>query len=361
MKPFFLSALFISLCLAGCQSVRPPDPEPAPTPVATPLDDCRLLSPEEMGRMDGAQGPQQSRLKERAELCQTVGITLNEERYRAGEIEGLNEHYCTPLNAITIGEQGGTYSGACGHEMEERFLKFLHLGKRSRDIRMEIHQLDNKISHIASGEILEMMPFARMNKRQREEILGKQLILLTQQRDLLMKESEEIEERVERLGNEKVQMQRKKVLDRELALLNERRRNLLREENELANRMQSLQSSIGRIPTYQRSPNKDTSSATNKEVDINPPDYPITSQKYPMTRVGPNPGYHQMQIINDPSSPMPSETFKMDPTRSDFAATEYERSSRRDLHRQGQELSPPENNVTKDGTTLMINKDWYPH
>jgi Protein of unknown function (DUF2799) len=323
MKPFLLFTLLSTIGLAGCHSLHH-------TQLSSQEEECHQLSPEDIGRRDGALGNHRTRVGEWEEVCLAAGVPFSRERYHQGEQAAYREYYCTPLNAVAVGEQGGIYSGVCNHLTEDRFLKFLRVGRRIQEIRLSVHESDRKIEMIVSGDILLNAPYSHMGKKQREGILNKQLIQLKQERFMLLQESTKLEERV--------------------ALVKKEQERKSPSTSITANSTDAQGSTITYVPAH-----------TEKSPSTQPNSYRNSGLAYPMNQVGPHPRYTQMQIVNDPTSPMPLEPFTMDPTRSDFGASEYERTSKRDLHRSERELLPPENNVLKKGTTLMIDKDWYPN
>jgi len=320
----FCSALTLlsSILLAGCSLLR------------TNERLCNHLTAEEMGRRDGALGNARTRVSERADECMKEGTYLNPQAYHQGEKEALQSYYCTPLHAITVGEQGGIYSGVCDRRVEESFLKYYKVGKRITELREKIRTMNSQLEAMQSDAAwTAVAPLQRVTEQQKNALI----LELKSAKQAALLELNELENRVV-------------LLQKEEAVSNN-------PPPPAAIRINNPRTVISRdTPSTLNSNTLPDKTMLKTQEPIVPA---ISSVPYRQSS-GDQPPYTQMTILHNSTSPLPPQESKIDPTSPVFAASEYERTSREDVARSGRRFTLPDNDVTKEGTTLLITKDWYP-
>lgn len=110
---------------------------------------CATMTPEQcqqadwmdVGLRDGLEGQLMSTLDERIEDCKKVGVVVDTGRYVIGREQGL-QSYCRLDNAITIGLNGGNYSGVCPPMLDREFRRLYDKGFAVYELRTEVINLD---------------------------------------------------------------------------------------------------------------------------------------------------------------------------------------------------------------------------
>ncbi|BEV73443.1 hypothetical protein THUN1379_29250 [Paludibacterium sp. THUN1379] len=102
-----LTALLCLLPLAGCATMNE--------------QECRNITPAQLGLKDGRQGYGLWRLEKHVESCARFGIDFDRQAYLTARETGL-QGYCTPENGEKVGERGEGYEGVCPASSEPAFL-----------------------------------------------------------------------------------------------------------------------------------------------------------------------------------------------------------------------------------------------
>ena len=110
-------------------------------------EECKLANWRDVGLRDGAAGYPLSRVGDRAQDCEKVGVLIDTDAYAKGRDAGLKS-YCRIENAIPLALNGGSYAGVCppvnGFEFEQRF----QAGRAVYDLRSDLHALDGRIESL---------------------------------------------------------------------------------------------------------------------------------------------------------------------------------------------------------------------
>ncbi|MCF8167081.1 MAG: DUF2799 domain-containing protein [Rhodoferax sp.] len=110
-------------------------------------EECKLANWRDVGLRDGVAGYPLSRVGDRAQDCEKVGVVIDTDAYARGRDAGLKS-YCRIENAIPLGLNGGTYAGVCppanGFEFEQRF----QAGRAVYDLRSDLSGLDSRIERL---------------------------------------------------------------------------------------------------------------------------------------------------------------------------------------------------------------------
>ncbi|WP_293227966.1 DUF2799 domain-containing protein [Paludibacterium sp.] len=99
--------LCCTLALSGCATLNE--------------QECRTITPAQLGMKDGQQGYGLWRLDKHVESCARFGIDFDRAAYLAAREQGLKS-YCTPENGDKVGERGEDYEGVCPADVEPAFL-----------------------------------------------------------------------------------------------------------------------------------------------------------------------------------------------------------------------------------------------
>lgn len=108
---------------------------------------CRTMSWEQLGRMDGRQGYPTSRLFDHEKACAEYGISINREEYYQGRDLGLLD-YCTAENGYQEGRKGARYHGVCPAKLEPEFLARYRDGQFVHDADNALKRLEEQIDRI---------------------------------------------------------------------------------------------------------------------------------------------------------------------------------------------------------------------
>ncbi len=96
---------------------------------------------------DGANGYNpQSRFAEHTKSCARVKIVPDQTVWYSGFQEGI-KRYCTPLSGAMHGEAGDEYNNACPPELQPGFMSGYSLGKRVRDLRGQLDNINSDIGN----------------------------------------------------------------------------------------------------------------------------------------------------------------------------------------------------------------------
>lgn len=108
---------------------------------------CRTLSWEQLGRMDGRQGYPASRLFEHSKACADYGIAIDDRAYHQGRDRGLLD-YCTADNGFQEGRKGARYYGVCPALIEPDFLERYRDGRLLHDAESELSRIEERIERL---------------------------------------------------------------------------------------------------------------------------------------------------------------------------------------------------------------------
>jgi Protein of unknown function (DUF2799) len=352
---------------------------------------CNGLTSEEMGRLDGASGNPRTRVHERESECLHGGRYFNVQAYHRGEKEAIETFYCTPLHAIMVGEQGGSYSGVCNAQSEKRFKHFLRIGQRLtllrnnlRQIKDEIQQIEeqmasnvsappvsykkakigNQVANGKNAQNAQEEPPRQVNFQPKLPYpVIKRLNALTLQKQETVVELALLEEEVARLKRQEENIN--KPLPYGVDVLSER--TIL---NAISDRRGTSTNTpppsfLPKFPSSFSSPYMEFNTPPEEErysprFDSRHPgvnSYPTMMDRVPTRNM---PSYTLSTVINDRSDPYPQSRNPLPPDSPDYAAREYENTTQENIHRDGQTFSLPEHNIMNEGGTVYINKDWYP-
>lgn len=98
-----------------------------------------------IGRQDGADGLQRSRLFDHREACAQYGVIPDPAAYEAGRRAGLLR-YCTPDSGYREGRQGHPYRSVCPLPTEPGFLAGYRNGRVIHDAQEALEDVDREIS-----------------------------------------------------------------------------------------------------------------------------------------------------------------------------------------------------------------------
>ena len=113
--------------------------------------ECLYADWRAIGYEDGAAGAPASAVSSRRQACAKAGVTPDMSEYLAGRDAGLVE-YCTPTNGFSAGENGASYSGACGRHDEASFLEQYRAGARLYTLRERVRGADFALRQ-ATGDL----------------------------------------------------------------------------------------------------------------------------------------------------------------------------------------------------------------
>lgn len=105
--------------------------------------ECRTVDWRELGRADGANGYESTRLGAHMQACGKYSIAPDVEAYRAGREEGLRQ-YCTPENALQQGMQGASYHQVCAGDAGVMFTTIYARGQALRQIQNDMQDMQNR-------------------------------------------------------------------------------------------------------------------------------------------------------------------------------------------------------------------------
>ncbi|MES2206340.1 MAG: DUF2799 domain-containing protein [Pseudomonadota bacterium] len=299
-----------ALALPGCSSL----------PQDGGVSDCpEAISEHEIGKRDGAMGDPRSRATERSRLCNSK--RFDTQYYHRGEQEALQEFYCTPLRAVTLGEHGGKYQGTCPKPLEKRFLKFFKMGQRLTDLRQNVQKASLEKENII-GDGWSLAPVEAQKADLEADTASVQRLRFLEQ--FISESNNEINTIEQKIARLKEQEQAKK----------------------------NAPPSPLYLPSRQEYGDGTSQSGygnnQNEMMTISPMLLPKQAR------------YTEMMVVHGNSIPDMTQNADIDPDSPEFGAYEYENTDRRNLRRKGESLTPPRKNVINEGTTVYIDKDWFP-
>lgn len=106
--------------------------------------ECKTADWFSIGRQDGNNGRERSRLYDHNKACAEYGVQPNSERYFAGRDAGL-QRYCTPRNGFKQGRAGNAYRNVCPVDSEAAFLAEYRQGKEIHKIDEDLEKLEDTI------------------------------------------------------------------------------------------------------------------------------------------------------------------------------------------------------------------------
>ncbi|MDO1582520.1 DUF2799 domain-containing protein [Rhizobium oryzicola] len=110
-------------------------------------EECVAANWKVVGESDGANGYNpQSRFAEHTKSCARVKIVPDQTVWYSGFQEGI-KRYCTPQSGAIHGEAGDEYNNACPAELQSGFMSGYSLGKRVRDLRGQLDNINSDISN----------------------------------------------------------------------------------------------------------------------------------------------------------------------------------------------------------------------
>ena len=125
-----LSALLVSVLLVGCATLNE--------------NECRSADWRELGRTDGANGYEATRLGDHVDACGKYGVSPDAAAYRSGREEGLRQ-YCTPENALQRGIDARGYNAVCPGESGEMFRRIYDRGTVLNQIRSDVNEIQQRL------------------------------------------------------------------------------------------------------------------------------------------------------------------------------------------------------------------------
>ncbi|MBD8891552.1 DUF2799 domain-containing protein [Labrenzia suaedae] len=128
-----IAALFAVLLLAGCETVS--------------KEQCAAGDWVALGKADGANGYQASRLADIVKDCGRYGVTPDTDQYMSGWNQGV-QIYCTPMNGYNAGRQGKSASPVCPPQMAGSFEYAHSLGKRIWQARSKVEEQERRVRDI---------------------------------------------------------------------------------------------------------------------------------------------------------------------------------------------------------------------
>ncbi|KGF69847.1 hypothetical protein LL06_08485 [Hoeflea sp. BAL378] len=117
---------------------------------------CQTMSKEEcavadwrvIGVQDGAAGyAPQDRFARHVKACTKAGVAADQTLWYQGYQQGL-PRYCTPLNGLSVGSQGGSYANVCPVDLDPGFREGYDLGRLYHDKKREISSLEYRITSL---------------------------------------------------------------------------------------------------------------------------------------------------------------------------------------------------------------------
>ena len=127
---------------------------------------CATLSREEcvqgswhsLGLQDGRAGATYKRLGEHQKACSEYGVRVDNEQYKAGRQQGLND-YCQLDNAIDMGLKGNRYQSVCPSDIHSDFKRHNRAAYDVYQRKEELEKLDkdllNKESRLLSSKLTD--------------------------------------------------------------------------------------------------------------------------------------------------------------------------------------------------------------
>ncbi|WP_051234286.1 DUF2799 domain-containing protein [Halomonas halocynthiae] len=108
---------------------------------------CRTMSWEQLGRMDGREGYPAARLFEHQKACAEYGVSISQNEYSQGREVGLLD-YCTPHNGYQQGLKGARYHNVCPARLEAEFLARYRDGLVVHDAESELKRRETHIDRL---------------------------------------------------------------------------------------------------------------------------------------------------------------------------------------------------------------------
>ena len=106
--------------------------------------ECYTADWYQLGRMDGQQGYERSRLYDHRKACAEYGVRPDATAYYRGRQVGLAT-YCTAANGYDEGRAGHSYRGVCPAKYERRFLAAYRDGKLVHEVEEDIEAVERDI------------------------------------------------------------------------------------------------------------------------------------------------------------------------------------------------------------------------
>mgnify|MGYP003640526845 FL=1 len=129
-------ALLVALCalLSSCQTMS--------------KEECAVADWRVIGEQDGAAGYNpQDRFARHVEACTRAGVSADQTLWYQGYQQGL-PRYCTPLNGLSVGSQGGSYANVCPVDLDAGFREGYDLGRIYHQKKGEISSLEYRITSL---------------------------------------------------------------------------------------------------------------------------------------------------------------------------------------------------------------------
>lgn len=125
--------LIIALCalISSCQTMS--------------KEECAVADWRVIGEQDGAAGYNpQDRFARHVQACAKAGVNADQTLWYQGYQQGL-PRYCTPLNGLSVGSQGGSYANVCPIDLDAGFREGYDLGRFHHQKKSEISSLESRI------------------------------------------------------------------------------------------------------------------------------------------------------------------------------------------------------------------------
>ena len=128
----FWALIFLSLISVSCTTLRTEKPT------------CLERDWYELGRRDGSQGQNDSKLNAYKNECSKAFSTQAETLYINGRNAGLVE-FCRPENGFDLGRMGIVYEHVCPAIMESEFMTAYNKGQKTRLEETEQKDFDRQV------------------------------------------------------------------------------------------------------------------------------------------------------------------------------------------------------------------------
>lgn len=173
-------------------------------------EECLTVDWRTIGYEDGAAGYSGDRIAQHRKACAKHGVTPDLARYQEGREAGLRE-YCVPTNGFRLGEQGGSYNGACPSDLDSPFAAAYESGRHLYTLRT---RLDNAAYRL-SAKRSELEDIEKEIVRQSARAVSSELT--AEERAQAVIDVKHLAERSGRLKEEIQQLERDKaVFERDL-------------------------------------------------------------------------------------------------------------------------------------------------
>lgn len=131
MRPVFLVAIIFTLFLTSCQTLS--------------KEECAVADWRVIGEQDGAAGyDPQDRFAKHTKACEKSGVRADQTMWYQGYQQGL-PRFCTPLNGLSQGRNGGSYNNVCPGELDVGFRSGFNLGRQHYQKKSELQSMESNI------------------------------------------------------------------------------------------------------------------------------------------------------------------------------------------------------------------------